>query len=58
MNVPSLILAYGIGRMGCHLSGDVTGNSKLNPKPELLNFLPTGCGVTTTQIMLSMQVFQ
>ena len=26
--------------MGCHLSGDGTGNSNLNPKPELLNFLP------------------
>ena len=38
---PSLILAYGIGRMGCHLSGDGDwGIVNLNPKPELLNFLP------------------
>jgi len=38
---PALILAYGVGRIGCHLSGDGDwGINNLNPKPEWLNFLP------------------
>ncbi len=36
-----LMLAYGIGRIGCHMSGDGDwGISNLNPKPEWLQFLP------------------
>ena len=38
---PGLMLAYGIGRMGCHFSGDGDwGIENLSPKPEWLNFLP------------------
>lgn len=38
---PGLILAYGIGRIGCHLSGDGDwGIENLSPKPEWLSFLP------------------
>jgi prolipoprotein diacylglyceryltransferase len=38
---PSLILAYGIGRIGCQLSGDgCWGIVNLEPKPEWLGFLP------------------
>lgn len=38
---PSLIIAYGIGRMGCHLSGDGDwGIENLNPKPGFLSWLP------------------
>jgi prolipoprotein diacylglyceryl transferase len=38
---PALILAYGIGRIGCQLSGDGDwGIVNLSPKPGLLSFLP------------------
>ena len=38
---PGLMLAYGIGRMGCHFSGDGDwGITNLTPKPEWLSFLP------------------
>lgn len=36
-----LMLAYGIGRIGCHLSGDGDwGIDNLSPKPANLSFLP------------------
>lgn len=36
-----LMIAYGIGRIGCHLSGDGDwGIDNLSPKPEALAFLP------------------
>lgn len=36
-----LMLAYGVGRIGCHMSGDGDwGIVNLNTKPELLGFLP------------------
>ena len=38
---PSLMLAYGAGRIGCQLSGDGDwGIDNLNPKPASLSFLP------------------
>lgn len=38
---PALILAYGIGRIGCHLSGDGDwGIDNLLNKPDLLTFIP------------------
>ncbi|MFI5222070.1 MAG: prolipoprotein diacylglyceryl transferase [Bacteroidia bacterium] len=38
---PALMLAYGIGRIGCHLSGDGDwGINNLAPKPSLISFLP------------------
>jgi len=38
---PALMLAYGIGRIGCQLSGDgCWGIVNPNPKPEWLSFLP------------------
>lgn len=38
---PTLMLAYGIGRIGCQLSGDgCWGIPNLEPKPEWLAFLP------------------
>jgi len=38
---PGLMLAYGIGRIGCQLSGDGDwGIVNLNPKPGFLQFLP------------------
>jgi phosphatidylglycerol:prolipoprotein diacylglycerol transferase len=38
---PGLIMAYGIGRIGCQLSGDgCWGLVNLQPKPEWLAFLP------------------
>ena len=38
---PGLMLAYGIGRMGCHFSGDGDwGINNLNQKPEWMSFLP------------------
>ena len=38
---PGLMLAYGTGRMGCHLSGDGDwGINNLIDKPEWLSFLP------------------
>ena len=38
---PALILAYGIGRIGCQLSGDgCWGMVNIEPKPAWLTFLP------------------
>ena len=38
---PSLMLAYGVGRIGCQLAGDGDwGIDNLNPKPSALSFLP------------------
>jgi prolipoprotein diacylglyceryl transferase len=38
---PALMLAYGIGRIGCQLSGDgCWGEVNLAPKPEWMGFLP------------------
>jgi prolipoprotein diacylglyceryltransferase len=38
---PGLMLAYGTGRIGCHLSGDGDwGIVNLHPKPSWLSFLP------------------
>jgi phosphatidylglycerol---prolipoprotein diacylglyceryl transferase len=38
---PGLILAYGVGRIGCQISGDGDwGIPNLNPKPGWLNWLP------------------
>ena len=38
---PSLMIAYGIGRIGCQMSGDGDwGITNLSPKPEWLNILP------------------
>tara|TARA_B100000902_G_scaffold12471_1_gene15182 strand:+ start:2601 stop:3761 length:1161 start_codon:yes stop_codon:yes gene_type:complete len=38
---PGLMLAYGIGRIGCQMSGDGDwGIDNLSPKPEWMSFLP------------------
>jgi prolipoprotein diacylglyceryltransferase len=38
---PGLILAYGIGRIGCHMSGDGDwGVENVKPKPEWMNIFP------------------
>ena len=38
---PTVLLAYGIGRIGCQLAGDGDwGIDNLNPKPEIISFLP------------------
>lgn len=38
---PGLILAYGIGRIGCHVAGDGDwGIVNTSPKPGWLNFIP------------------
>jgi phosphatidylglycerol:prolipoprotein diacylglycerol transferase len=38
---PSLMLGYGVGRIGCHISGDGDwGINNLRPKPNGLNWLP------------------
>ena len=38
---PGLMLAYGVGRIGCQLSGDGDwGIDNLAPKPEWMSFLP------------------
>jgi phosphatidylglycerol---prolipoprotein diacylglyceryl transferase len=38
---PALMLAYGIGRIGCHISGDGDwGIANPNPMPKFLSFLP------------------
>jgi phosphatidylglycerol---prolipoprotein diacylglyceryl transferase len=38
---PALLLAYAVGRLGCHFSGDgCWGIENLHPKPEWLAFLP------------------
>jgi len=39
---PGMMLAYGIGRIGCHLSGDGDwGIINITPKPHWLNWLPS-----------------
>lgn len=41
INAPALALGNGVGRIGCHISGDgCWGIENLNPKPEWLRFLP------------------
>ncbi|MCP4439671.1 MAG: prolipoprotein diacylglyceryl transferase [Aureispira sp.] len=38
---PALIMAYGIGRLGCHFSGDGDwGDPNLAPRPNWLSWLP------------------
>lgn len=38
---PALMLAYGIGRIGCHMAGDGDwGIENMLPKPQWLNFVP------------------
>ena len=38
---PGLMLAYGVGRIGCQMSGDGDwGIENLSPKPEWMSFLP------------------
>ena len=38
---PALMLAYGVGRIGCQMSGDGDwGIDNLTPKPEWMSFLP------------------
>ncbi len=38
---PAMMLAYGIGRFGCHFSGDGDwGITNQNPKPSWMSFLP------------------
>ena len=38
---PGLMLAYGVGRLGCHLSGDGDwGIDNLSPKPNWMSSLP------------------
>jgi len=38
---PAMMLAYGVGRMGCHFSGDGDwGIVNTNPKPSWMSFLP------------------
>lgn len=38
---PAMMLAYGTGRIGCHVSGDGDwGIANLEPKPEWMSFLP------------------
>lgn len=40
-SAPALMLSYGIGRMGCMVSGDgCWGIANLRPKPEWLSWLP------------------
>jgi len=41
VGAPSMLLAYGIGRMGCHFSGDGDwGIVNTAPKPSWMSFLP------------------
>ncbi len=41
VGAPSMMLAYGIGRMGCHFSGDGDwGIVNTAPKPNWMSFLP------------------
>jgi phosphatidylglycerol:prolipoprotein diacylglycerol transferase len=40
-NAPGLMLAYGVGRLGCQLAGDGDwGVNNLSPKPSVISFLP------------------
>lgn len=49
---PGLFLAYGIGRLGCQISGDGDwGVVNLAPKPGWLNFYLIGFGLMIIQIM-------
>ncbi|WP_205511510.1 prolipoprotein diacylglyceryl transferase [Longitalea arenae] len=44
MGSPAMMLAYGIGRLGCHLSGDGDwGIVNTAPIPNWLSFLPSVC---------------
>lgn len=41
VGAPAMMLAYGVGRIGCHLSGDGDwGIVNNRPKPNILGFLP------------------
>jgi len=41
IGAPGMMLAYGVGRMGCHMSGDGDwGIENLAPKPDWLSWLP------------------
>ena len=41
VGAPAMMLGYGVGRMGCHFSGDGDwGTFNLNPKPDWLSWLP------------------
>jgi len=41
---PGLMLAYGVGRIGCHVAGDGDwGIDNLAPKPGWMSFLPDWC---------------
>jgi phosphatidylglycerol:prolipoprotein diacylglycerol transferase len=41
IGAPAMILGYGVGRMGCHFSGDGDwGIENLAPKPDWLSWLP------------------
>ena len=41
IGAPGMMLAYGVGRMGCHMSGDGDwGIENLRPKPDWLSWLP------------------
>ena len=41
IGAPGMMLAYGVGRMGCHMSGDGDwGIENLSPKPDWLSWLP------------------
>jgi len=40
-SAPGLMLAYGVGRIGCMLAGDGDwGIDNLNPMPQIISFLP------------------
>lgn len=41
VGAPAMMLAYGVGRMGCHFSGDGDwGIENTSPKPDALSWLP------------------
>lgn len=41
VGAPAMMLAYGVGRMGCHTSGDGDwGVANITPKPDWLSWLP------------------
>ena len=51
------MLAYGVGRIGCQMSGDGDwGIENLSPKPEWMSFYRIGCGVIIFLLMLLMGV--
>ncbi len=40
-SAPAIAIAYGVGRLGCHMSGDgCWGVANMNPKPGWLSWLP------------------